>query len=106
VSSQTGTDGRIAYGLADLVQGHACWLGPREWRATGAAGRDVAEHLWRTFLDAGGPWPTEFRLRAAGRDRTELRTRAAGDRLTFRRHGPRCTQVWELVEPRDRAGWP
>jgi protein-L-isoaspartate(D-aspartate) O-methyltransferase len=104
VSFQTFPDGRPAYGVGDLVQGHACWLGTREWRVTGPAGHDLGGRLWQTFLDAGGPWPTEFRLRALplSRGAAGHPPAAAGARLAFRRQGPRCLQVWELLEPRTR----
>jgi hypothetical protein len=65
-----------------------------------APGQALGARLWQRFLDAGGPWPTEFRLRAA-------LPGAAGpgpaeDRLAFRRHGPRLEHLWELIEARDR----
>jgi protein-L-isoaspartate(D-aspartate) O-methyltransferase len=98
VTYATLADGRPAYGVCDRVRGHGCWLGALEWRATGAAGRELGRRLWRTFLELGGPWPTEFRLRAYPRGL------AAGEpgRRAFLRQGPRCTQVWELIEPRER----
>jgi hypothetical protein len=101
VSYQSLADGRPLYGVADLAQGRACWLGSKEWRVTGEAARDLGRHLWRRFLDLGGPWPTEFRLRAAPRDRP-LEEPQPGV-LAYRREGPRCRQLWELVEPRQRA---
>jgi protein-L-isoaspartate(D-aspartate) O-methyltransferase len=100
VCVQNLADGRTFYGVADKAAGHACWLGQREWRVTGNAGRDLGNRLWRTFLDAGGPWPTEFRLRAwpHGED-VPCRTHRG---RTYRRLGPRCAQVWELIESRER----
>jgi hypothetical protein len=65
---------------------------------TGAAGRDLGRRLWRRFLEWGGPWPTEFRLRAYPPG-----VEPEG-RPTYVRQGPRCTQVWELIEPRERSG--
>jgi protein-L-isoaspartate(D-aspartate) O-methyltransferase len=99
-------NGRPVYGVGDLVRGHACWLGARDWRATGAAGRDLGWRLWHTFLKAGGPWPTEFRLRAypPGRGPEAEESGAEEVVLSFQRQGPRCTQVWELTEPRTRQG--
>jgi protein-L-isoaspartate(D-aspartate) O-methyltransferase len=106
VSYQTLPDGRAAYAVGDMVQGHACWLGTREWRVTGPAGHDLGGRLWQTFLGAGGAWPTEFRLRAFPRDRgADGPPSAAGARLSFRRQGPRCVHLWELVEPRSRPVW-
>jgi protein-L-isoaspartate O-methyltransferase len=107
VSCQALADGRTFYGAADLVHDHACWLGLREWRVTGTAGRELGWRLWRAFLDAGGPWPTEFRLTclppglAAEADDDE--TPSGGRR--FRRQGPRCEQVWRLPESRERPAW-
>jgi len=107
VAYQAGPDNRPIYGVGDMVHGHACWLGQREWRVTGNAGHELARRLWRTYLDAGGPWPTEFRLRAwpiGEPEPTDLRETPAA-RLTYRRAGTTCRQVWELLEPRERAGW-
>ena len=93
-------DGRPSYGVCDRVRGHGCWLGAVGWRVTGASGRDLGRRLWRTFLGWGGPWPTEFRLRAypPGAE-PEVPPGPCG----FLRQGPRCAQVWELVEPRERG---
>jgi protein-L-isoaspartate(D-aspartate) O-methyltransferase len=101
VSYATLPDGRPGYGICDRVRGHGCWLGTKEWRVTGASGQKLGRRLWRTFLEVGGPWPTEFRLRAypAGQGPDTPPGRGA-----FLRQGPRCTQVWELIEPRERGG--
>jgi protein-L-isoaspartate(D-aspartate) O-methyltransferase len=102
VTSAALPDGRSGYGVADLVRGHACWLGEHEWRVTGRAGDELGRRLWGTFLEAGGPWPTEFRLRAwpAGVwGPSEPEEEVA---LAYQREGPRCTQVWELPEGRER----
>jgi protein-L-isoaspartate(D-aspartate) O-methyltransferase len=103
VCAQTFADGRTAYGVADMVRGHACWLGPRDWHVSGPAGRELGWRLWRTFLDAGGPWPTEFRLRAWPRDDPPPEEPPAG--FWSQRTGPRCGQRWELLEPRERPAW-
>jgi protein-L-isoaspartate(D-aspartate) O-methyltransferase len=98
-------DGGTVFGVSR--RGHegshgeaVCWLGGQEWQVNGPAGRDLGWGLWRAFLDAGGPWPTEFRLRAspAGGLHTE------GDQ-NYIRWGPRCQQLWVLDEPRERPGW-
>jgi hypothetical protein len=107
VAYQAGPDDRPTFGIGDMVHGHACWLGQREWRVTGTAGHDLASRLWRTYLDAGGPWPTEFRLRAwpiGGREPSGLSEMSA-PRLSYRRVGPGCRQLWELLDPRERPGW-
>jgi hypothetical protein len=94
-------DGRPGHGFADLVRGHACWLGARRWWVTGPEGLALARKLWRAFLDAGAPRPTEWRLRSAppGRD---LPARGPGTRLCFRRRGPKCLHGWEVMEERVR----
>lgn len=104
VSYQTLPDGRAAYGVCDLVHGYACWLGNRAWRVTGTAGADLGRRLWRLYLEAGGPWPTEFRLRAVPRGAL-LGEPDPNAILVFRRQGPRCDQVWELLDPRERPAW-
>ncbi|MCC6419383.1 MAG: hypothetical protein IT429_14200, partial [Gemmataceae bacterium] len=77
-----------------------CWLGAEAWQVEGTHGRNLGWQLWRAFLDAGGPWPTEFHLRLspAGGLRTDHPEGCV-------RHGPCCQQVWELVEGRERPGW-
>jgi protein-L-isoaspartate O-methyltransferase len=106
VAFQTGPDDRPTYGVGDLVHGHACWLGQRDWRVTGTAGRDLGVRLWHTYLEAGGPWPTEFRLRAwpANEPAPSRLEESAGVRLAFWRDGASCRQLWELLDPRERPG--
>jgi protein-L-isoaspartate(D-aspartate) O-methyltransferase len=101
IGYQSLKDGRTVYGFGDLVHGHACWLGLREWRVTGTAGRDLGNQLWHDFLDAGGPWPTEFRLRAAPLDKRFGEDERTGERV-FVRQGPRCRQEWTLEATRER----
>jgi protein-L-isoaspartate(D-aspartate) O-methyltransferase len=104
VAGQTLPDGRTFYGVGDLVQGHVCWLGGQEWRVSGEAGRELGRRLWRGFLDAGGPWPTEFRLYAWPRDAADaLEPAGEGGARTYRRQGPCCEQRWQLAGPRDRT---
>jgi protein-L-isoaspartate(D-aspartate) O-methyltransferase len=101
-----GSEGAV-FGVADLVRGNACWLGMAEWRVSGPAGRELGRRLWRLFLDLGGPWPTDFRLRACAAPRDPGPPGGAGaDRLTARKQGPRTNQVWELIEPRERPAGP
>jgi protein-L-isoaspartate(D-aspartate) O-methyltransferase len=93
------------YGVADLVRGHACWLGLREWRITGDSGRKLGGRLWHSFLDAGGPWPSEMHLTAWPAELPHLAPLEEPGRNTFRRHGPRCQTLWHLQEPRRRPVW-
>lgn len=90
--------GEPCYGVRE---GEAlCWFGPREWGVSGEAGQELGRGLWRAFLDAGGPWPVEYRLKASARAPLPV-----GPREGYLRQGPRCRQSWELAEPRDRPGW-
>ena len=104
IGYQSLSDGRAVYGVGDLVHGHACWLGLREWRVTGTAGRNLGTLLWRDFLDRGGPWPTEFRLRAAPLDTPDTEDGGAEEGV-FVRQGSRCRQVWTLGARRERPAW-
>jgi protein-L-isoaspartate(D-aspartate) O-methyltransferase len=107
IGCQALADGRTFYGIGDLIQGHACWLGLREWRVTGMAGRNLGARLWHDFLDAGGPWPTEFHLRAAPADQasTENGEEQGDSLLVFHRRGPCCRQQWTLEARRQRLVW-
>jgi protein-L-isoaspartate(D-aspartate) O-methyltransferase len=96
----TCPDGRPGYGVGDLVRGHACWLGPHEWRISGKGGQELGQRLWRAWLDLGGPRPEDWRLTESV-DGRRLRG-SPGVRAAFRRQGPVCAQLWELVEPRFR----
>jgi protein-L-isoaspartate(D-aspartate) O-methyltransferase len=77
-----------------------CWYGGQEWQVNGESGLDLGCQTWRAFLDAGGPWPTEFRLKASPQE--EL---VSCRRESYARQGPRCRHLWELTEPRDRPPW-
>ncbi len=112
IGYQALADGQIVYGIGDLVRGHACWFGMREWRFTGAAGRKLGVQLWHDFLDAGGPWPTEFRLHAEkseprplGSGEPSSRPNGRGSDFVFARRGPCCRQVWTLDVCRRRPAW-
>ena len=86
-----------AYGLSDPVRGCVCWVGPSRWHVSGDGGRALGEALWRAFLDAGAPWPTEFDLLADPSGKLS----AAGPEEYLRR-GPRCRQLWRLRDHRER----
>jgi protein-L-isoaspartate(D-aspartate) O-methyltransferase len=100
VSYQALAGGEATFGVTD-ADGTTCWLGEETWHVTTEAGRALGEQLWRAFLDAGAPWPTEFRLRAGARGEVP----SGGGREVYQRQGPRCRQVWELIEPRERPAW-
>jgi protein-L-isoaspartate(D-aspartate) O-methyltransferase len=92
--------GQATFGVSDPDLGSICWLGAREWQVSGAAGRDLGRTLWRAFLDAGGPWPTEFTLRASAKHGLVPESPEG-----YFRQGPQCQQVWELIQPRSRPAW-
>lgn len=94
----TCPDGRPGYGVGDLVRGEACWLGPYEWRISGKGGQEMALQLWRRWIDLGGPRPQDWRLTAAALPR--LLPAAEGAAVRLARQGPRCAQLWQLIEPR------
>ncbi|HJT75655.1 MAG TPA: hypothetical protein VJ739_00480, partial [Gemmataceae bacterium] len=81
----------------DPGTGCLCVLGAETWQVSGGGGRELALGLWRAFLDAGGPRPTEFRLRAAPHGLGV--PREPGD---YVRDGPRCRQCWQPIGERDR----
>jgi protein-L-isoaspartate(D-aspartate) O-methyltransferase len=90
-------DDEAVFGVSDGDD--VCWLGTQTWRLGGKAGRDLGWSLWRAFLDAGGPRPTEYRLTASPGGRLPR-----GRRPAFVRQGERCEQLWELTAPCDRPG--
>jgi protein-L-isoaspartate(D-aspartate) O-methyltransferase len=93
------TDNGPHFGIADSSSSHWCWLGQDEWQCSGDGGRELAWTLWHEFVEAGGPWPTEYRFEAC-----PAGTMTAGVG-TYLRQSPRSQQRWRLVEPRERAGW-
>jgi len=93
-------DGQGIFGVSDPHLGSVCWLGAHEWQVNGAAGRNLGRTLWRAFLDAGGPWPTEFSFRASATGGL-----VPARREGYLRQGPLCQQAWDLHEPRSRPAW-
>jgi protein-L-isoaspartate(D-aspartate) O-methyltransferase len=102
VTVQPLADGQSLYGVADPVARHICWLGLREWHVSDDMARQLGVRLWREFLDAGGPWPTDYRLRAWPRDVPADITARTDAVRTFHKQGPRCEQLWELFDRRPR----
>ena len=92
-------NGQPGYGVSDGED--LCWFGDQEWQVTGDSGRALGWGLWRSFLSAGGPWPTEFRLRASPTGPPA----PSGRHQAYVRRGPCCHRTWELLEPRDRIAW-
>jgi protein-L-isoaspartate(D-aspartate) O-methyltransferase len=102
VAYQVFADDEPAWGLSDPHHGDVCWVGARLWHVSGGGGRDLGWTLWRAFLDAGGPWPTEFRLRAS----PDGGLAGAGGGESYLRQGPCCQQLWQPLETRQRPAWP
>jgi protein-L-isoaspartate O-methyltransferase len=98
VHYRTLASGETMFGIHD--GDCACWLGVNSWQVSGAGGRDLGWALWRSFLDAGGPRPTEFSLQASP-DKTLLPSRPEG----HCRQGPYCRQRWQQIESPERPGW-
>lgn len=84
--------GEMTFGIGDTDV--LCWLGREEWHVSSSAGRDLGRAVWRRFLDAGGPRPTAYTLRA--RPEGSL---ARTQQRAYVRQGPRCLQLWELTDP-------
>ncbi|MBY0525504.1 MAG: protein-L-isoaspartate O-methyltransferase [Gemmataceae bacterium] len=93
-----GSNGQLMYGVSDAAD-NVCWLGARDWEYNGTTGRDLGVTLWQTYRDVGAPWATEFRMRAAPRDGPPL----TGGPEEYVRQGPRCRQVWQMIEHRERT---
>jgi protein-L-isoaspartate(D-aspartate) O-methyltransferase len=94
--------GGPGFGIRDRNGDGWCWMGPLEWRVNGAAGRQLGGALWQAFLAAGGPWPTDFRVRL----HPDRSLAPAGAREEYVVQGPRCQQVWWLPDTWDRpACW-
>lgn len=101
VCYQTLADGQPTFGISDPHFEGICWLGMHSWQIDTAESHELGKELWRAYLDAGGPWPIEFRLRATPVD--GLLTPSGSE--SYLRQGPRCQHLWELMEPRDRPVW-
>jgi hypothetical protein len=98
VHYRVSEDNHACFGVSEMNT--ICWFGVHEWQVNSDAARDLGWLLWRAFLDCGGPWPIEFRLKASCRQALPT-----GPREGYLRHGPKCRQLWELTENRDRQGW-
>src|SRR5262249_23510396 len=90
---RTSVNGQPLFGVSapepkDGAGRYVCWLGAQDWQVNGSAGRDLGWHLWRAFLNAGGPWPTEFHLQA--HLQADFKP---SHRETYVRQGPRCRQL-------------
>jgi protein-L-isoaspartate(D-aspartate) O-methyltransferase len=100
VHYQVQQNGQPCFGLSDPGRQLLCWYGSEHWQVIGEDSRRFGWNLWRDFLDAGGPWPTEFHLKASPKGGLQ----AFGPN-SFLRQGPRCQQLWQITEQRERPAW-
>jgi protein-L-isoaspartate O-methyltransferase len=100
VHYQVLQDSQPAFGVSDNSRQLLCWFGPHYWQVIGDESRKMGWNLWRDFLDAGGPWPTEFHLKLSPTG--GLKTNGNN---SFLRQGPRCQHLWEIMERRERPAW-
>ncbi|OAI51374.1 hypothetical protein AYO44_00770 [Planctomycetaceae bacterium SCGC AG-212-F19] len=92
-------DGQPIFGISDGES--ECWLGPTQWLTSGPHARQIGEALWRAWLDAGGPWPTEFEVRIALTGGLPLST----EREEYVREADGGRLIWRLIERRERGTW-
>jgi protein-L-isoaspartate(D-aspartate) O-methyltransferase len=98
VHYRTLANGELAYGVER--DGDFCWLGAQTWQVNGPSGHELGWDLWRAFLDAGGPRPTEFSLQAMPGLKPGPERGAA-----YFRQGPCCGQRWTPLESFPRPFW-
>jgi protein-L-isoaspartate(D-aspartate) O-methyltransferase len=94
------TEAAPTFRVGEPGTGCVCLLGIHTWQVSDADGLELGRRLWRDFLDAGGPWPTEFDLHASPQG--GLRPDRAGSHL---RRGPCCQHLWQPVAARERPAW-
>lgn len=99
VSYRVPADDSPQYAVSNAA-GQRCWFGTQEWQVHGDEGRALGWELWRAFLDAGAPWPTEYEIRIGDQDRSRF-----SKEMTFIRQDAVSEQTWELVKPRLRGNW-
>ncbi len=100
VHYRTTENSQISFGVSDRERGFLCWYGIQEWHVNQPEGRQLGWTLWRAFLDAGGPWPTEYHFTAS--PRADLH---ADSPESYLRQGPRCQHLWQVMEQRERPAW-
>jgi protein-L-isoaspartate(D-aspartate) O-methyltransferase len=100
VHYQVQQNGQPCFGLSDPSRQLLCWYGSQHWQVIGEDSWRFGWNLWREFLDAGGPWPTEFHLKASPKGGLQ----SSGPN-SFLRQGHRCQQLWQVMEERERPAW-
>jgi protein-L-isoaspartate(D-aspartate) O-methyltransferase len=93
-----GATGFVSFGVASGDD--CCWFSAQDWQVGGSHGHELGEGLWRAWLQAGGPWPTEFCLSAAPCMVTDV-----DGPECYVRQGPLCSQRWQLRPSRQRPAW-
>jgi protein-L-isoaspartate(D-aspartate) O-methyltransferase len=101
VAMQAQPDGQVMFGIGDADGEASCWLGTQRWHFNDARGRRLGWRLWQAFLDAGGPWPTEFTVRVALHGEVAL----TGAKEEYIRPVSGRPYVWTLLQPRSRPTW-
>ncbi len=92
---QTDDEGVPWFGVQSADGNAGCWFGATEWRVvSGSNGAELGARWWRAFLDAGGPRPTEYRIRVRPSS-----SPMAGEREHAMPYGAWC---WSLPARRDR----
>jgi hypothetical protein len=99
VRQQASPAGEAIYGASD--GGSICWFAANTWQVSSEAAQRLGLKLWRSFVDAGGPRPTDFTLRAI-----PLNTANIDPSSGVVRRGARCLQCWEQVDPTRRGPRP
>jgi protein-L-isoaspartate(D-aspartate) O-methyltransferase len=97
---QVQQDNQPSFGISDIDRQLLCWFGTHHWQVIGDESRKMGWNLWRDFMDAGGPWPTEFHLRSSPTGGLQ-----ATGKNGFIRQGPRCQHLFEIMEHRERPAW-
>jgi protein-L-isoaspartate(D-aspartate) O-methyltransferase len=100
VHYQVQQDSQPAFGISDTARQLMCWFGSQHWQVIGEKSRELGWNLWREFMDAGGPWPTEFHIKASP---TGGLTPIGKN--SFLRQSPRCQYLWTLKADRKRPAW-
>ena len=98
VHCQSLGTGEPSYGVSQDQT--VCWFGIQQWQVSGSEGKALGRRLWRAFLEAGGPRPTEYALWAQPADQP-----FRGPDTGFRRVGARCRQAWRIKAERERPAW-